>query len=410
MRKFIRTSLEQILKTLAMLTLKKYRPGIIGVTGSVGKTSTKNAIALVLGSLKTVRVNPGNFNNEIGLPLTILGEWNQISGFFFWPKVIFFSVLRLIIKTTYPEYLVLEYAADKPGDIKYLLSIAKVNIGVITAIGDMPVHVEFYPNPEAVAREKARLIETLPTSGFAVLNTDESRVIEMRERTRAHTISFGFNPNADMRITNYEIKTEAKKPIGISFKLEYGGSFIPVRMSGVFGRQIAYAAAAGAAVGVSFGMHLVRIAESLVMYTAAEHRMNLIPGIKNTYIFDDAYNASPLSMEAAFETVKSLPAKRRVSILGDMLEIGEYAPEAHETLGKKAAKIFDVVVTVGPRAKLLSSAARNSGMHPKNIHSFDTAEEAEFKIQDFVKEGDLILVKGSRAMRLEKLVEALRAA
>src|SRR3989344_3451537 len=200
--------LKIIIRQLAIWTIRKYDPGIIAVTGSVGKTSTKEAIYTVLKNHRKVRRNSGNFNNEIGVPLTILGDWDKIAGKYFWLKVVLVSCLRFIVRWRYPELLILEYAADKPGDIKYLLDIAKPQVGIVTAIGDIPVHVEFYSGPEAVAREKAKIVEVLPSAGFAVLNYDDLVVFDMRERTRAHIFSYGFGDGATMQISNFEVKTD----------------------------------------------------------------------------------------------------------------------------------------------------------------------------------------------------------
>lgn len=415
-----------ILKLLAVLTVKKYEPGIIGVTGSVGKTSAKEAIYTVLRNIRQTRASRGNFNGEVGLPLTILGDWhareqnlfsrehqpgkNRVRKFLFLVKVVIVSFLKLIFgkKSGYPELLVMEYGADKPGDIKRLAEIVRPQIAVITAVGDIPAHVEFYAGPEQVAKEKGRLIENLPVNGFAILNGDDEQVLKMKDRTRAHVITFGFSDEAELRITNFENRTEGGKPAGVSFKLEYGGSFVPVRIEKCFGKPVAYAAAAAAACGIVFGMHLVRIAEALIYFEPPLHRMRLIPGIKTTNILDDAYNASPLSMAAAMETARSFSASRKVAVLGDMLEIGKYSIEAHEALGKLAAKIFDFLVTVGPRAKFIAEAAKTFGFPKRNILSFDTADEARLKVQDLIKKGDLILIKASWAMRFDKIVEEIR--
>src|SRR3989344_5729539 len=184
--------LKWILRTLAIWTVKKYQPGVIGITGSVGKTSTKEAIHTVLRSIRRVRASSGNFNNEIGLPLTVLGDWDKINGELFWLKVIFVAILKLIFPVKYPEILILEYAADRPGDIRSLLEIAKPQIAAVTAVGDIPVHVEFYSGPDAVAREKAKLVEALSSTGMAILNFDDEAVLDMQERTRAHVMTFGF--------------------------------------------------------------------------------------------------------------------------------------------------------------------------------------------------------------------------
>lgn len=408
MRNFFRNKLKNVLGALAKWTIKKYQPGIVGITGTVGKTSSKEAILTVLRSIRKVRASNGNFNNEFGLPLTILGSWDKSGGAFFWIKVILASLWRLIIRRAYPEILVLEYGADQPGDLKHLLDIARPQIGVVTAIGDIPVHVEFYSGPDAVAREKARLVEALPAIGFSVLNFDDEVVYEMREKTRAHVITYGFAAGAEVRITNFENRTEDGRPVGLTFKLEYGGSFVPVRLDGAFGKAQAYAAAAAAAVGLSFGINLVRISEALAYYQAPTRRGKIINGIKNTLIFDDCYNASPLSMHAAIDTIRDLKAPRKIAVLGDMLEIGKYAIEAHENAGRLAEKVFDILVTVGPRARFIADSANKAGMSRKNILTFDFADEARIPVQDLLKKGDLVLVKGSRAIGLDKVVEEIR--
>ncbi|MDD5431205.1 MAG: Mur ligase family protein, partial [Candidatus Pacebacteria bacterium] len=387
----LKTVLGKVVKYLAALTVKKYQPGIIAISGSVGKTSTKEAIYEVMKISRSVRASSGNFNNEFGLPLTVLGDYKKISGKFFWMKVVIKSVLSLIFTKKYPEILVLEFAAAKPGDMKYLLDMVRPQVGVMTAVGEIPAHVEFYSGPEAVAREKAKIIEILPSTGFAVLNFDDQAILDMRTRTRAHVLTYGFGDGAEIKITNFENRMDGFKPAGVSFKLNYGGSFVPIRLDGCFGKAPAYAAAAAAGVGLMFGINLVKIAEALSFYKPLEGRMSLEDGIKGTFIINDSYNASPLSMHSAIETVKSLKAKRKVAVLGDMMEIGKYTIEAHENIGIMAGKTFDMLVTIGARAKFIADTAAKAGIPKKNIFSFDNAEEAKLKVQELIKRGDLIL-------------------
>lgn len=419
--------IEKILKILARLTIAKYQPGIIGVTGTVGKTSTKDAIYTVLRTIRRVRVSRGNFNGQIGIPLTILGEWRdeelkllsreyppkakRLRKLVFLLKVILISSFRFFfgLRSSYPELLVLEYAADKPGDLKELVAIARPQIGVITAVGEIPAHVEFYSNPEAVAREKSRLIESLLSTGFAVLNGDDEMILGMKEKTRAHIITFGFDPEVEVRIANFELRVEKSRPTGISFKIDYGGSSVPFRIDQAFGKPVAYAAAAAAAVGIVFGMHLVRVAEAIAYFEPPPHRMKIIPGIKGTLLLDDSYNASPLSVAAAIETVKSLGGQRKIAVLGDMLEIGKFALEAHENIGKLVPKVFDILITAGPRAKFIAEAAIENGMAKRNVFKFDeVSEELLGKIVDLIKKGDLILIKASWAMGFMKIVHAIK--
>ncbi|HUX35422.1 MAG TPA: UDP-N-acetylmuramoyl-tripeptide--D-alanyl-D-alanine ligase [Candidatus Paceibacterota bacterium] len=414
------------LKKLAQFMVLRYRPGIVGVTGSAGKTSTKLAIAAVLGPSRRTRFSRGNLNSELGLPLAIIGDFtddeiNLVSHgtppgtkrfrkAFFWIKVIMTGVFNLIRrKKDYPEILVLEYGADKPGDLRKLIEIARPNIAIITAIGDIPVHVEFFSGPEDVAREKAKLIEQLPSAGFAVLNYDDDAVLELKDRTRAHVITFGFQKGAELRLVNFENRIENGKAAGVSFKMEYGGSSIPVKIDDVFGKVQAYAAGAAAAVGLIFGINMVKIAEALKAYRPAPGRMTLFPGVKGTMVIDSSYNASPLAMHAALDTLRDLPGKRKVAVLGDMRELGEYMMEAHERVGRIASQFVNVLVTVGPAGKLIAEAAKKHGLPKRNIQSFDTADEAVDAVEGIIKKGDLILVKGSHSMELDKVAEAIRA-
>jgi len=415
------------LKKLAQLTVWRYRPAVIGVTGSVGKTSTKMAIAAVLDGERVVRVSKGNLNTTLGLPLTVLGDWPEASlalvsrgtppgerlfaKLRFWWTVLVRSSWNLLTmpRERYPEILILEYGADRPGDIRRLLTIARPNVAVITAIGEVPVHLEFYADAAQVAREKARLIERLPSAGFAILNNDDEAVAGLRGRTSARVVTFGFGADADVRIIRFEHRAESGVPVGISFKLEYGGDVVPVRLHGVFGRPAAYAAAAAAAVGLVFGMNLVAIAEALAKFRPVHGRMELVPGIKKSRVLDDSYNASPLSMRAALEVLGDLPAQRRVAVLGDMLELGERSMEAHREVGRFAGQTANVLITVGAQAKFIAEGAKSVGLSGRNIRSFESAEEAAEPVGKLVRAGDLVLVKGSHAMELEKVVEEIKA-
>ena len=428
MRDFLNAILRSILRRLARLIIWRYRPGIIGITGSVGKTSAKLAIKAVLEKGRSIRISSDNLNNDIGLPLAIIGDWGArdlalvtrdtprgtwpFRKFFFWVKVICVALHRIIFKSKeYPEILILEYAADKPGDIKYLLTIARPNMSVITAVGDIPAHVENYSGPEEVAREKGRLIEYLPVGGFAILNGDDIFVRNLQPRTRARVLTYGFEKGVELRITRFDNRVHDDVPIGISFKLEYSGTFVPVRIQHAFGRAHAYAAAAAAAIGISFGMNLVAISDALADYVPADSRMQVFCGIKSTYVIDDAYNASPIALPVALETLCDLPGKRRIAVLGDMLEIGKYTSAAHERAGRLiAACEIDALFTVGERAKMIAAAACEHGMKKIAIFSFNDADAAKIALRDFIKKEDVILVKGSHDMHLDAVVDELCAA
>ena len=424
--------LSKILFFVAHRIINRYEPEVVAITGSVGKTSTKEAIFAALTGqskekIKGVRRSKGNFNNELGAPLAIIGDFkdedlkiisrDQPAGTKKFQKIIFWLKAILVgkfyafwpFKPDYPQILVLEYGADKPGDIKNMLSLARPKTAVVTAVGEIPVHVEFYQGPEEVAKEKAKIIEPLSVNGFAILNFDDKKVFEMKEKTRAKIITFGFNEGADIKISNFENRSFEGKPQGISFKIEYEGNFVPVFLKNVLGRAQAYASAAAFAVGVSFGLNLVEIADSLERnYHPPKRRTSILEGIKNTFVIDDSYNASPLSVREALEILKSLEAKRKIAVLGDMLELGEFSIEEHQKIGKIAGQVADVLVAVGPRAKFLAQAAEKEGLPKNKIFVFETANDACEKIDDLIKEGDLILIKASRGIGLDKVVERVR--
>ena len=198
-------------------------------------------------------------------------------------------------------------------------------------------------------------------------------------------------------------------PEGIAFKVEYKGKIVPVRIEGAFGRQSVYAVLSALSAGVLLGMNLVEIVEVASQYAPPPGRLRLLKGVKNTYILDDTYNSSPAALEAALEVLRELPAKRKIAVLGDMLELGEYTIDEHKKAGKRAAAAADVIFTVGPRAKFMAEGARESGFPSERIFSFSDSNEAKKEVQSNLEEGDLVLVKGSQAMRMERIVEEIMA-
>jgi UDP-N-acetylmuramoyl-tripeptide--D-alanyl-D-alanine ligase len=412
----MRKILQFILKILAKLVLSKYKPVIIAVTGSVGKTSTKEAIYTVLrnhfGEAQVCR-NERNYNNEIGVPLTIFGletGGKSITAWFVRFAKVF---LMLIFKEKYPRILIIEMGADRPGDIKYLTKFVKTKVGIITAIGEIPVHVEFFESPQALALEKKKLIDSLKSDGVAVLNYDDEMVKVMGENIRAKVLTYGFEDGADIRATNYKIKPTDLEKEGIfgavTFKLNYKGSTVPVKLANVLGKHQVYSALAAATVGIIFNLNLVDVSEGLRSYRSLPGRMKLLKGIKNTLIIDDTYNAAPLSTLAALETLGKFEERRKIVVLGDMLEIGRYAPESHQRIGRKVAEVADLLFAVGGRAKFIAEGAREKGMPNDKIFEFCTSEIGGKPLQDIIEEGDIILVKASRAMKMEKIVREIMA-
>ncbi len=405
---------QKILIFLAKMYLWRYQPTIIAVTGNVGKSSTRDAIAAVMRSKGSVRVGVGSINNLFGVPLTILSddvsEYLTAGGTpWFWFKTLLFSKLRLLTFRPYPQYVVLEYGADHPGDIKQLAHLFPPHVGVVTAVGDVPVHVEYFSDPDQLANEKSHLVHAIKSGGHAILNQDDDAVLAMKDKTTASVVTFGFGDHAGVRISNYEISfDEHNRPEGVTFKLHCGGSFVPVKLYGSLGKSQAYAAAAAAAVGVALNMNLVDISAALGSYQGPNGRLKILKGIKDTIILDDTYNASPAAMHIAFETLRDVAAPRRIAVLGDMLELGRYTADAHQTVGNLAGSIANILVCVGDKGRLIADAAANQ-LPQENIFWFETSDEAKSKVQELIQPGDVVLVKGSQGKRMEKIVKEIMA-
>jgi UDP-N-acetylmuramoyl-tripeptide--D-alanyl-D-alanine ligase len=403
--------LQKILKYYSIRIIKKYSPVIIGVTGSVGKTSTKEAIFAVLHKKHPdTRRNIKNYNNEIGLPLTIIGTDTGGKSLMAWLKI--FAKARALLKKTdptYPTILILEMGADKPGDIEYLTKIAPCQIGILTKIGT--AHIEFFGSIEKIAEEKRHIITHLDKSGFAILNADDELVVKFQKQTKAQVITFGVSSNAT--VAAIEINTQREKNAGTMFKLKYKGASVPAFLPNTIGRHQIYPALAAAAVGLALGMNLVEISEGLRGYKSPKGRMNLIKGINGSLIIDDTYNSSPEAATAAIETLAETTindAGRKIAVLGDMLELGERTNISHFEIGKLCAKKkIDLLICSGKFGKIVESGAVEHGLNNNQVFAVDNADEAGQLLTNMLKQDDIILIKGSQGSRMEKTVKAIMA-
>ncbi|MEK9151176.1 MAG: UDP-N-acetylmuramoyl-tripeptide--D-alanyl-D-alanine ligase [Patescibacteria group bacterium] len=400
--------LEKILRFMARAVLKKYQPLIVGITGSVGKSLTKEAVALVLSQAYAVRKAEGNYNNEIGIPLTIIGAASGGTSLLRWIGVFFRWLWLLLVPVRYPEILVLEMGIDRPGDMDYLLDFVPLRIGVATQVSSS--HIAFFGSIGNIAKEKGRLIAALPEDGFAILNADDARVLKMREKTKAKIITYGFGEEAVLRADNLVSHREAKRVEGFSFKLNYDGKSIPVHLPNIVAAYHISAALAAAAVGVAFRMNLVEIASALENFSPLPGRMRLLPGRDGMTLLDDTYNASPVSAEAALSVVRELVAPRTVVILGDMLELGADAKQEHAALADTViASGAHIVMAVGQHMRSLHAALLAAGFSRKQAFWMPDPLAAADALRDIVRTEDLILIKGSQGMRMEKVTEALLA-
>ena len=391
----------------ARMVLWRYKPQIAAVTGSVGKTSTKDAVAAVLAGEFKIRKSQKSFNSEIGVPLVVLGCENAWLNPFLWLWNIFRGLVLMFWAPNYPKWLVLETGVDRPGDMKKMSSWLKPHIVVFTALSDIPTHVEFFASPKAVAKEKSEILKKLEVDDFFVLNSDDDTVYDLKEKTKAKILTYGFGEGADLVASNYKIMADQH---GINFKVDCEGTSIPVRLFNVFGKHHVYPALAALAVGRAVGLNFVDMGNSLNSYESPPGRFKPIEGVKNSLILDDSYNSSPLALAAALETMGEMEAKRKIAVLGDMLELGKYAIEAHKSMAEFIIKAgVSIVFAVGPRAKFIAEGLRELNFPVENIFEFSTSQEAGIKAQDIIEEGDLVLIKGSQSMRMEKIVEEIMA-
>ncbi len=413
MKNIFKKIIIKILTWQARAVLLRYKPKIIAVTGSVGKTSTKDAIFTVLSKFKTVRKSDKSYNSEIGLPLTILGIPNGWNNPITWIENIFRGFILMIFTKKYPEWLVLEVGAGKPNDIKNVVSWLTPDVVVVTCFPDKPVHVEFFDSVEKIIEEKSALAFALKKNGTLILNHDDALVYALHEKANRKTVSYGEHENATYHIAypTYLYKTEngVTIPEGINFKLEYEGNTFPVNLPHVIGMHYTGSAVAALAVAHVVGCDLLLSINAITEYIIPPGRLSVIEGINNSILIDDTYNSSPVAMEAAIKILVEVKAKRRIAVLGDMLELGKMTEEAHIEAGEMVAGVCDILVTVGPRAKLIAIGAINKKFKKGNIYSFETSQMAAEFLKTTVSFGDVVLLKGSQGVRLERAVKAIMA-
>ena len=364
------------LQELAAFWRRRHSPRVIGVTGSVGKTTTKELIGDVLSRRYLTLKSEQSFNNEIGLPLTLL---------------------KL---TAEHERVVLEMGMYDVGEIAGLARIALPHVGVVTIIA--PVHLERARTMERIVQAKSELVRALPPApeGVAVLNYDDPLVLGMRELTSARVMTYGLAPEADL----WADDVQGLGLEGIYFRLHYQGEALHVKVP-LLGRHSVHTVLRAAAVGLVEGLTWQEIVEGL-RAPSPQLRLVAVPGPRGSTILDDTYNASPASTIAALNLLDELGG-RKIAVLGDMLELGDYEREGHEKVGMRALEVADLLITVGPRGRIIGETALRWGMPAGQVHMVEDAAAAIDLLENLVAEDDVVLVKGSRALRLEQVVAAL---
>ncbi len=410
LKELVRRGIVGLLTFEAKLVLKKYQPRIILVTGSVGKTSTKDAIYAALSGSFFVRRSEKSFNSDIGVPLTVLGVPNGWSNIFQWARNLIDGASLIMMQAPYPAWLVMEVGADRPGDISKALSWIQPHVVVATRFPDIPVHVEFYASPEEVIQEELTPAAWLPADGIFVANADDPRAQNAPTHKDVSRVSFGFGEDASLKGSHFHTRSEDLMPVGISFDVSYGEEHTEIVLEAAVGRAQAYALLAGLAAAVAVGIPLSKAAEAFKNVETPPGRMRLIPGMRHSVIIDDSYNASPSALEEALTALAEMPHQgRRIAVLADMLELGSFSVPEHRRIGALTAQSADILVTVGVRAKDIAEGARDAGMGAEHIFECERGADAASALVSLVQSGDVVLVKGSQSTRMERVVKSLMA-
>lgn len=366
----------QALQQIARFWRRKLDLRVIGITGSVGKSTTKEMVASVLGERYRTLKNPGNMNNEIGLPITLL---------------------RL---TPGHEVAVLEMGFYVPGEITLLCDLALPQVGVITNVGT--VHAERAGSQEVIAQGKAELVRSLPPApeGTAILNYDDPWVRDMAGKTQAQVLFYGLDPHADL----WADEVDGLGLEGIRFRVHYRDESIYLRVP-LIGRHSVHTVLRAAAVGLVEGLTWQEIVNGL-RAGHSQLRLVAVRTESGALLLDDTYNATPESTMAALNLLEELEG-RKIAVLGDMLELGPYESHGHEMVGVRAAEVVDELVTVGERGRMIAAAAQTAGLEGSKIVEFDRAEQVIEYLRPRLDEKDVVLVKGSHGMRMDRIVAAL---
>ncbi len=405
---------------LVRASLWRFKPSVVSVTGTVGKTTTKAAIAAVLSPMRRVRIAPDGVPPYAALALTVLatdehlaeapsqyqddGYNHDLKRSWFWIRVLAFASLRLVRtrRKEAPDVCVAEYGRAE--NVRQLLRLVRPTVAVLTPIGEVAPGGRGEEDP---IRDYARTVEQLPAAAFAVIPCEDA-ALAVRQRTRAHVLTYGAGSAAHVQVQQVLQEIDADGHPAVSADISYGGSVVPIVLRGAVGPYHTNAAAAAMCVGIVFGATLPDLASALSAYRPPQGSVRVIPAVKEATLIADEYDAHLLTAVAGLELLDAYPGKRKIVVLGDLVDLGSKSMEVHEYLGRIVKEVADAFIVVGSRARIAAESALRARMAKKNVQAFERAEDAAPALQALLKKGDVVLVAGSRVMRLDKVVEEVR--
>lgn len=410
MKDFFKMLVVRILIIEATVLLKRHKPKIIAIIGSVGKTSTKDAIYTAIKNNIYARKSEKSYNSEIGVPLTVLGLPNAWNNPFRWFRNIVEGLLTALFCKSYPKVLVLEAGIGEPGDMEKLAFWLKPDIVVLTRLPDVPVHVEYFSTPKAVIDEKMKMVEYMKNDGVLIYNHDDAAINSLLHEIRQRKVGFSRYLETDFTAKNDRVVYTDDFPTGVSFDIKYQETEHNLLIKNTVGTQHVYSCIAAVAVANELSVPIANVVQSLETFQAPPGRMRVLSGLKSTLIIDDTYNSSPIACEQALQALNELiHVKKRIAVLGDMLELGKFSSDEHKRIGTLAAEKADILFTVGIRARYIAEGALNSGMSEKQIFQYDDVVRAGKELQSILQVGDAVLIKASQGVRAEKIVEEIMA-
>lgn len=386
--------------------IERYQPLLVGITGSTGKTIVKDAIAHALNNPGRVRVSPHSYNTPIGVALSVLGiEKQTLSAH--WMKLLIGSK-AIELAHAEPEIIILELGADRPGDIDFLAQQLPFKVGLVTNV--QSTHLRLFQDQNMIAHEMMSLIVRLPADqeGKAILNADDERIVTMHNHTNVPTIWYGKAVKSQFRL----IRAKRTSKQGFACEVATPVGIIELHLQYIIAEHhIPHIIAALAAVH-ALGDDIKKAAKRLQNFIPPPGRMRLFKGLQESIVLDDTYSAAPEGMLLALDTLSEITGNRKIAILGDMLDLGGDTITWHERVGSKAADTADILITVGEAMRHAGSAALHTAQQnkkPLDVHHFDSSENISNWLTQFIEPADVILVKGSRAMRMEEVVKRLVA-